>query len=438
MSNQHVAQLETNVPEALNTRVLEYLQRSRRAKSRMALASTVKKNDALTAMAESLWLHRDDILEANRADMQAAREAGQTEAKLDRLRLDERRIQAMMTGLRELVLLTDPIGEEIEPIERPNGLDIRKIRVPMGVIAMIYESRPNVTVDAAGLAVKTGNTAVLRGGREALRTNLALVRALHEGLQTCGLPEDAVILVEEVARESVDVIIQARGLVDLVIPRGGAGLIRRVVEKAQVPVIETGIGNCHVYVDRAADLVKAARIIVNAKTQRPSVCNAAETLLVHRDIAADWLPEILSQLVDMSVEIRGCARTLEILAARGLSNIAVAATEDDWASEFSDLILAVKVVDSLADAMHHIDTYGTLHSEVIVTEDDATAEAFLQQVDAAVVYHNASSRFTDGFEFGFGAEIGISTQKLHARGPMGLREITSYKYVVHGHGQIRD
>ncbi|WP_245630091.1 glutamate-5-semialdehyde dehydrogenase [Alicyclobacillus acidiphilus] len=437
MSSDHVMAPTAGQHAAIREAVLRDLRRSRGCKNQMALAATSQKNEALQRMAESLWTHRAGILDANRADIEAARQAGQTDAKLDRLRLDERRIQDMMIGLHELVLLRDPIGEEIESTERPNGLDIRKVRVPMGVIAMIYESRPNVTVDAAGLTVKTGNTAVLRGGREALRTNRALVAALHDGLAAAGLPRDAVVLIEEVAHESVDVIITARGLVDLVIPRGGAALIRRVVEGAQVPVIETGVGNCHVYVDRAADLAKAARIIVNAKTQRPSVCNAAETLLVHRDIADVWLPDIVPHLQELSVEIRACARTLDILRSGGLDGGVRAATEDDWSTEYSDLILAVKVVDSLSEAMQHIDTYGTFHSEVIVTEDDATAEAFLQQVDAAVVYHNASSRFTDGFEFGFGAEIGISTQKLHARGPMGLREITSYKYIVHGHGQIR-
>ncbi|WP_367306505.1 glutamate-5-semialdehyde dehydrogenase [Alicyclobacillus acidocaldarius] len=412
------------------------LRGAQAAKRRMATAPTHVKNEALSHMADAIWARRSEILAANAADVDAARREGQPAARVDRLMLNEARLQQIIEGVREVEALPDPVGEEVERILRPNGLDIRKVRVPMGVIAMIYEARPNVTVDAAALAVKTGNVAVLRGGSEALRSNQALVAAIHDGLRQAGLPEAAVSLVAHADRDAVDVLIRARGLVDLAIPRGGAGLIRRVVENASVPVIETGVGNCHVYVDRAANFEMAARIVVNAKTQRPSVCNAAETLLVHAEIADAWLPDAARALVERGVELRACSRALEILRGAGIP--AVAAQEADWETEYLDLILAVRVVDTLEDAIAHIDRYGTQHSEVIVTEDEDAARVFLASIDAAAVYHNASSRFTDGFEFGFGAEIGISTQKMHARGPMGLRELTSYKYVVYGHGQVRE
>ncbi|WP_206885546.1 glutamate-5-semialdehyde dehydrogenase [Alicyclobacillus mali (ex Roth et al. 2021)] len=412
------------------------LRGAQAAKRRMATAPTRGKNEALSHMADAIWARRSEILAANAADVDAARREGQPAARVDRLMLDEARLQQIIEGVREVEALPDPVGEEVERILRPNGLDIRKVRVPMGVIAMIYEARPNVTVDAAALAVKTGNVAVLRGGSEALRSNQALVAAIHDGLRQAGLPEAAVSLVAHADRDAVDVLIRARGLVDLAIPRGGAGLIRRVVENASVPVIETGVGNCHVYVDRAANFEMATRIVVNAKTQRPSVCNAAETLLVHAEIADAWLPDAARALVDRGVALRACPRALEILRRAGIP--AEAAQEADWETEYLDLILAVRVVDTLEDAIAHIDRYGTQHSEVIVTEDEDAARVFLASIDAAAVYHNASSRFTDGFEFGFGAEIGISTQKMHARGPMGLRELTSYKYVVYGHGQVRE
>ncbi|MCL6489189.1 MAG: glutamate-5-semialdehyde dehydrogenase [Alicyclobacillus mali] len=412
------------------------LRGAQAAKRRMATAPTRGKNEALSHMADAIWARRSEILAANAADVDAARREGQPAARVDRLMLDEARLQQIIEGVREVEALPDPVGEEVERILRPNGLDIRKVRVPMGVIAMIYEARPNVTVDAAALAVKTGNVAVLRGGSEALRSNQALVAAIHDGLRQAGLPEAAVSLVAHADRDAVDVLIRARGYVDLAIPRGGAGLIRRVVENASVPVIETGVGNCHVYVDRAANFEMATRIVVNAKTQRPSVCNAAETLLVHAEIADAWLPDAARALVDRGVALRACPRALEILRCAGIP--AEAAQEADWETEYLDLILAVRVVDTLEDAIAHIDRYGTQHSEVIVTEDEGAAREFLASIDAAAVYHNASSRFTDGFEFGFGAEIGISTQKMHARGPMGLRELTSYKYVVCGHGQVRE
>ncbi|WP_206881010.1 glutamate-5-semialdehyde dehydrogenase [Alicyclobacillus mali (ex Roth et al. 2021)] len=412
------------------------LRGAQAAKRRMATAPTRVKNEALSHMADAIWARRSEILAANAADVDAARREGQPAARVDRLMLNEARLQQIIEGVREVEALPDPVGEEVERILRPNGLDIRKVRVPMGVIAMIYEARPNVTVDAAALAVKTGNVAVLRGGSEALRSNQALVAAIHDGLRQAGLPEAAVSLVAHADRDAVDVLIRARGYVDLAIPRGGAGLIRRVVENASVPVIETGVGNCHVYVDRAANFEMATRIVVNAKTQRPSVCNAAETLLVHAEIADAWLPDAARVLVDRGVALRACPRALEILRGAGIP--AEAAQEADWETEYLDLILAVRVVDTLGDAIAHIDRYGTQHSEVIVTEDEGAAREFLASIDAAAVYHNASSRFTDGFEFGFGAEIGISTQKMHARGPMGLRELTSYKYVVCGHGQVRE
>ncbi|MDI9259649.1 glutamate-5-semialdehyde dehydrogenase [Alicyclobacillus sendaiensis] len=412
------------------------LQAAQTAKRRLATAPTRVKNEALLHMADAIWARRSEILAANAADVDAAVRDGQPAARVDRLKLDEARLEQIIEGVREVEALPDPVGEEVERILRPNGLDIRKVRVPMGVIAMIYEARPNVTVDAAALAVKTGNVAVLRGGREALRSNQALVAAIHDGLRQAGLPEAAVSLVAHTDRDAVDVLIRARGLVDLAIPRGGAGLIRRVVENAAVPVIETGVGNCHVYVDRAANPEMATRIVVNAKTQRPSVCNAAETLLVHAEMAERWLPDAARALVARGVELRACPRAMDVLQRAGIS--AVPAQEADWETEYLDLILAVRVVDTLEDAIAHIERYGTQHSEVIVTEDEDAARVFLASVDAAAVYHNASSRFTDGFEFGFGAEIGISTQKMHARGPMGLRELTSYKYVVYGHGQVRE
>ncbi|UOF90688.1 glutamate-5-semialdehyde dehydrogenase [Fodinisporobacter ferrooxydans] len=424
--------------EERNREVITQVKAAKEAAGKLSGATTGQKNQALLAMADAIWRNRQEILVANQQDVQDAQAAGQTASKVDRLQLNEKRLQDMMEGLRKLIELTDPIGELLETILRPDGLLIEKVRVPLGVIAMIYESRPNVTVDAAGLALKTGNAVVLRGGKEALRSNAALVKALKEGLEAVHLPTDAFQFINRTERESVDDLIQARGLVDLVIPRGGAGLIERVVKHSLVPVIETGVGNCHVYVDKQADLQKADAIVINAKTQRPSVCNAMETLLVHADIAEQWLPVILAQLMERGVEIRACERARAALAGNPqLREKAVPATDADWSTEFLDLIMNVKIVADVNEAIQHINTYGTLHSEAIVTEDPGSAQIFLQQVDAAAVYHNASTRFTDGFEFGFGAEIGISTQKLHARGPMGLKEMTSYKYLIKGNGQIR-
>ncbi|WDL96145.1 glutamate-5-semialdehyde dehydrogenase [Alicyclobacillus sp. ALC3] len=418
--------------------VYRQLRAARRAAAVVGCLRTEVKNNALQQMAAAVWSARAEVLDANARDIDAAKTAGQPASRIDRLQLTETRLSTILEGLQQVASLPDPVGDVLDAFVRPNGLFVEQVRVPMGVVAMIYESRPNVTVDGAGLCLKTGNAVVLRGSRESLESNRALVRALRSGLQAAGLPEDAVQLVEG-GREAVDIILQARGFVDLAIPRGGAGLIARVVEQAKVPVIETGVGNCHVYVDTAADLEQATAIVMNAKTQRPSVCNAAETLLVHEEVALAWLPVVLRALEARGVEVRACPRTQELLQAggAGLATAVALASQEDFATEFLDLVLAVRTVKSLEEALDHIAEYGTKHSEVIVTEDAAAAETFLRQVDAAAVYHNASSRFTDGFEFGFGAEIGISTQKLHARGPMGLRELTSYKYLVRGNGQIR-
>ncbi len=412
---------------------------AKQASRQWAVLSSERKNHALHAMAEALWDFRAQILAANELDYQAARFASYTEAKLDRLFVNDKRIQDMAEGLRQVATLKDPIGETMETIERPNGLKIVKVRVPMGVIAIIYESRPNVTVDAAGLALKTGNAVILRGGKEAINTNIALTKILRGAILQCGITPDGLQIIENITHESVDELLRARGSIDLIIPRGGAGLIQHVVEHSLVPVIETGVGNCHVYVDEAADLAKAMDIIMNAKTQRPSVCNAIETVLVHDAVAKEFLPMMANQLIAKNVQLRVCERSLSLLKVADIKDMTQVqlANEFDYETEFLDLILAVRVVRDLQEAMDHIARYGTLHSEAIVTENEDTAHTFLMEVDAAAVYHNASTRFTDGFEFGFGAEIGISTQKLHARGPMGLRELTSYKYLVYGSGQVR-
>ncbi len=420
---------------------LEEFVGARLLAARAALPSLIgmspqAKNAALRAVAEALWQERGRILAANAADLAAARSQGMDPTRIDRLMLSEQRIRQMQEGLEVLVQLEDPIGALLDRIERPDGLRIDKVCVPIGVVAIIYESRPNVTVDAAAIAFKTGNAVVLRGGREALHSNAALVAAIHVGLAAAGAPVQAVQFIDRVERESVDLMIRAKGVVDLAIPRGGTGLISYVGERALVPVIETGVGNCHVFVDRAADLDMAEEIVINAKTQRPSVCNAMETLLVHEDVATRWLPRIATELTQRGVALRVCEHGLEILGGERPQEV-LRATEEDWETEYLAPVLAVRVVDGLEAALEHIAVYGTRHSEAIVTEDGAAAEAFLARVDAAAVYHNASTRFTDGFEFGFGVEIGISTQKLHARGPMGLRELTSYKYVVRGKGHVR-
>ncbi|GAF26289.1 gamma-glutamyl phosphate reductase [Moorella thermoacetica Y72] len=406
-------------------------QRAREAARILAGLGTSKKNEALLAMARALEEEQEAILAANARDMVAGKEKGLSRALLDRLLLNEKRIRDMAAGLRELAALPDPVGEVTSMWTRPNGLQIGRVRVPLGVIGIIYEARPNVTVDAAGLCLKTGNAVILRGGSEAFYSNQALTSVISRAATAAGAPEGAIQLIETTDREAVNILLRANDYLDVLIPRGGAGLIRTVVENATVPVIETGVGNCHVYVDAEADLDMAQRIVINAKTQRPGVCNAMETLLVHEKVADSFLPSLAAALKEKGVTIRGCERT------RAIIPWAEVATETDWATEYLDLILAIRVVDSLESALEHIHRYGTKHSEAIVTTNYQTAREFLARVDAAAVYVNASTRFTDGYEFGFGAEIGISTQKLHARGPMGPEQLTTFKYIIFGSGQIR-
>ncbi|MFD3273491.1 glutamate-5-semialdehyde dehydrogenase [Paenibacillus dendritiformis] len=393
--------------------------------------TTEEKNAALLQMADKLLEQERSIIEANAQDLENGRQQGTSPSLLDRLALNSARIEAMAEGLRQIAELPDPVGDVLETFTRPNGLRVEKIRVPLGVIGMIYEARPNVTVDAAGLCLKTGNAVVLRGGSAAMESNKRIIAVLHEALAGTALPADALQLIENPDRSSVDEMLKLNGLLDVVIPRGGASLIQNVVQNATVPVIETGAGICHTYIDESARPAMAEAIAVNAKAQRPSVCNAMETLLVHKAYAAQHLHALLEQLRARDVELRGCEQT------RGLHPSVAPAAEADFATEYNDYILNVRIVDSLDAALEHIARYGTMHSECIVTENAQHAERFLQEVDAAAVYHNASTRFTDGFEFGFGAEIGISTQKLHARGPMGLPALTSSKYRIYGTGQIR-
>ena len=407
----------------------ELLQGAKAAKSAAAALSTQEKNRLLLAMADSLVQHQADILAANDQDVEAAR-ATIAPVMIDRLRLTGDRVAAMAQGLRAVADLPDPVGDVLSEITRPNGLVIRKVRVPMGVIAIIYESRPNVTADAAALALKSGNVCVLRGGKEAIHSNTAIVAALRAALRENGAPETLVNLVEDTTRASATQLMEARGLVDLLIPRGGAGLIRACVENAKVPCIETGTGICHVYVDRAADLDKAVAIVFNAKTSRPSVCNAEEVCLVHRDVAPVFLPRLKQALDEKHVELRLCPEAAAIIPG-------TPAGERDFDTEFLDYILAVKVVGSVEEAVAHIAAHSTGHSEAIVTQDRAAADAFCAGVDSAAVYVNASTRFTDGGAFGLGCEMGLSTQKLGARGPMGLCELTSYKYIIEGDGQVR-
>lgn len=402
-----------------------------RARSASRALTRTDRDALLIAIADALVAHSDEILSANERDVAAERQKGTPASLLDRLSLDEARVRAIANAVRAVSALPDPLGRVRDGWRLPNGLDVQKVTVPFGVIGVIYESRPNVTVDAAVLALKAGSAAVLRGSSNTLASNRAIVAAMREGIVAHGGPEDAVQLIDSPDRDLVTELLSARGKVDLVIPRGGAGLIAHVVETAKVPVIETGVGNCHIYVDRTADLARAREILANAKLQRPGVCNAVETLLVHRDVAAEFLPEALRELVDAGVEIAGCPRTREHFPDARM------ATEADWETEYLDLELAVRVVDGLDVAIEHIETYGSKHSEAILTADMSAARTFQREVDAAAVYVNASTRFTDGFEFGFGAEIGISTQKLHARGPMGLAEIVTHKYLISGDGQTR-
>ena len=405
---------------------------ARNAARVLAVAGTARKDAALEAIAQALYQQQGYILSENEKDLASAMDAGMRKSMLDRLALSAQRLDGIVEGVRQVAALPDPIGQVTKMDTRPNGLIIGRRRVPLGVIGMIYEARPNVTVDAAVLCLKAGNAVILRGGKEAFRSNKALVSVMRDALEQAGLPRDCVALVEDTSRESANELMGLTGYLDVLIPRGGAGLIRAVVDNARVPVIETGSGVCHIYVDGEADLDMGAEIIYNAKCSRPSVCNAAECLLVHRDVAEAFLPKAKALLDRKHVELRGCTRTRAILG-----ECVVPATEEDWDAEYGDYILAVKVVDSAREAMDFIAAHGSGHSEAIVTTNYFTAQAFLDQVDAAAVYVNASTRFTDGFEFGLGAEIGISTQKMHARGPMGLEELTSSKYVIYGTGQVR-
>lgn len=405
-------------------------QKAVTAKYALQKLTTKEKNDALIHVAKSLVKEADKLIEANAVDIKAGEEKGMHSGLLDRLRLTEERIRAMAEGLIQVTELPDPIGEVLESYNRPNGLQIEKRRVPMGVIGIIYESRPNVTADAFGLCFKSGNAVILKGGSDALHSNKAITDVIRFALKESGITEDAILLIEATDRSVTQEFMRLKEYVDVLIPRGGAGLIRSVVENSTIPVIETGTGNCHIFVDESADVNKAISIIFNAKTQRIGVCNACESLVIHENIKDVLLPKLAEKLKEKQVEIRGDEKTAQVIDC-------VPVTEEDYGTEYLDYIVSVKTVNSVEEAIAHINRYNTKHSEAIITENMQNAEAFLNGVDAACVYVNASTRFTDGFEFGFGAEIGISTQKLHARGPMGLRELTSYKYAIKGNGQIR-
>jgi glutamate-5-semialdehyde dehydrogenase len=413
--------------------VLELIgQRAAAASRILAQTTTAKKDEALLAIARRIEQETPAILAANEEDLRAGAQSGLSSAMLDRARLDSKRIQTIANSVREVVQLTDPVGEVLKEWSRPNGLKISKRRVPIGVIGIIYESRPNVTSDAASLCLKAGNAVILRGGSEAIRSNLALAEAISKGCQDAGLPEYAIQLVPSTDRAAVTLMAQLDRYIHLIIPRGGRSLIETVTSAARMPVIKHFDGVCAAYVDRAADLQMAEQIVINAKCQRPSVCNAIETMLVHQEVARRFLPGCADALWQRGVELRGDSLTQEILGSKVLP-----AVEEDWRTEYLDLVLAIKTVNSLQEAVDHIETYGSHHSDAIITEDRLVAEKFLNQVDSATVFWNASTRFNDGAEFGFGAEIGISTDRLHARGPMGLEELTSYKYLVEGTGQIR-
>ena len=405
---------------------------AKKAAAKLAVTSTAVKNKALLAMAEALLAKQEEILAANALDMERAAAKGMKSSMLDRLKLTAARIEGMADGLRQVANLPDPVGNVLDGKTLANGLTITKVRVPLGVIGIIYEARPNVTADAAGLCLKSGNAVVLKGGSEAMESNKAVAGILSEAATAAGMPEGAIQFIDTSDRQAVQDLIHLNGLVDVVIPRGGAGLIKMVVMNATVPVIETGAGVCHTYVDASADVEMAVKIAYNAKVQRPSVCNAMETLLVHKDAAAKFMPAMLAKYAEAGVEIRGDE------GVQSFDKAVVPVTEEDWATEYGDLRLSVKLVDSIEEAMEHIARFGTGHSECIVTNDYSQAQLFQKTVDAAAVYVNASTRFTDGNEFGFGAEIGISTQKLHARGPMALPELTSTKYLICGNGQVRE
>ena len=416
-----------NVKDYVDTIVKD----ARNASRLMATVSSSAKNAALEQIAHNLLSSKTTLMSENEKDLKAAEKEGLSSAMIDRLRLTDSRIEAMAEGIREVINLTDPIGEIMEEGVRPNGLQIQKVRVPIGVIIIIYESRPNVTADAASLCLKTGNATILRGGKESIHSNIAIYRQISSALEKVGLDKKAIQVIETTDREAINYLLKADEYVDLVIPRGGEGLIRNVVENSTIPVIKHYKGVCHTYVDEFANLNMAKDVCLNAKIQRPGTCNAMETMLVHRKIANTFLPDAYKVMSEAGVELRGCEKSRKILPD------IKSAAEEDWSTEYLEKILSVKVVSSIEDALNHISAYGSSHSDAIITENKTNAEKFTDEVDSAAVYVNASTRFTDGYEFGMGAEIGISTDKLHARGPMGLNELTSYKYIVHGNGQIR-
>lgn len=410
--------------------LIEICQNACVAKTEVGLLSTEEKNKALNAIADALVARAEEMITANAIDLQKAEENGMAEGLKDRLKLTASRIEGMADGLRQVADLPDPVGEVMETFDRPSGIKVEKVRVPFGVIGIIYESRPNVTADAFALCFKAGSAVILKGGSDAIHSNMAVTKVIRETLTSLGITADAISLIESTDRKVTAEFMHMKDYVDLLIPRGGAGLIRSVVENSTIPVIETGTGNCHIYIDKEADLEKAIPIIINAKTQRIGVCNACESLVLHEDICDAFLPRLKEALDEKKVEIRGDEKVAGVIDC-------VPATEEDFGKEYLDYILSMKVVNSVQEAVAHINKYNTGHSDCILTENEATARIFTGGVDAACVYVNASTRFTDGFEFGFGAEIGISTQKLHARGPMGLREITTYKFIVSGHGEVR-
>lgn len=411
--------------------LIEKAKKAKAASAKLAIVTTEDKNNALLAIADELLSQKEYILEKNTLDLENGEKNGLSKALLDRLKLNESRLEGIAQGLKEVAELDDPVGEVIEQWERPNGLKIESVRVPLGVVGMIYEARPNVTVDAAALCLKTGNAVVLRGSSSAIESNKALVSVIHQALAKTAIPVDAVQLLEDTSRETASKLFTLKEYLDVLIPRGGANLIKTVVENSTIPVLETGAGNCHVFIDESAQKDMAIEIAVNAKVQRPSVCNASETLLVHKNWADQHLVDLLKALQANGVELYGDEYVVQRFEE------AKQATEEAWATEYLDLVLAVKIVEDVEEAIEHINQYGTKHSEAIVTESEESVKRFFQSVDASSLYHNASTRFTDGFEFGFGAEIGISTQKLHARGPMGLKALTTNKYIIKGTGHIR-
>ncbi|MFH1541393.1 MAG: glutamate-5-semialdehyde dehydrogenase [Elusimicrobiota bacterium] len=413
--------------------IIDKAKRAKNASRELGLLPTAIKNRALLEIAKNILKNSDKIITENSKDVKNAIRNKMSISLIDRLKLDEKRIISMADGLKQIVKLPDPISEVVEKIARPNGLKIEKIRVPLGVIGIIYESRPNVTVDSVGLCLKSGNCTILRGGSEAINSNKILSKIICETAYLSGIPEGSVEFVDNTNRIVISEMIRLFAYIDCIIPRGGEELIKYIRENSAVPVIAHGKGVCHVYIDKYADIEKAIKISLNAKVQRPGVCNAIETLLVHKDIAEKFLPTMIAEYKKAGVEIRGCKETKKIAPQSGIKS----ATENDWYAEYLDLIISVKIVDSLDEAIWHIEKYGSHHSDTIITENKKFAEKFLKEIDSAAVYHNASTRFTDGGEFGLGAEIGISTQKMHARGPMGLKELTSYKFVIHGDGQVK-